>query len=111
VRYEVIIQPSAEGDMESAYQWIAERAPEEAVKWYNGVLDACLALETLPERCPKAPESKGFKREIRQLIYGKRHYAFRILFTVSGQTVQILHVRRGARQTLPPPRTTGGKDT
>lgn len=94
--------PSAEGELEEAYQWISERAPEAAVGWYNGALDACLTLETFPERSPLATESKTFEREIRQLIYGKGHHAYRILFDVSGRTVRILHIRHGARERLRP---------
>ena len=58
--YEVLIMPSAEAELEAAYLWIAERDPDAAVKWYNGVLDAFLTLETFPERCPLAPERDAF---------------------------------------------------
>lgn len=103
MKYEVLISASAEADLEQAYCWLSERAPEAAVKWYNGLVDAVLKLEKFPERCPLAPESRAFKREIRQLIYGKRQHAYRILFDVSGETVRILHVRHGAREHLKPP--------
>ena len=102
MKYKVLIMPSAEGELEEAYQWISERAPEAAVGWYNGALGACLTLETFPERSPLATESKTFEREIRQLIYGKGHHAYRILFDVSGRTVRILHIRHGARERLRP---------
>lgn len=102
MKYEVVIMPSAEGELEAAYLWIAEQAPEAAAGWYNGVLDAILTLETFPERCPLAPESRAFDHDIRQLIHGKRHYAYRILFDVAGRTVRILHIRHGARKRLTP---------
>ena len=102
MKYEVLITASAEADLEEAYGWLAEHAPEAAVKWYNGVLDAFLSLEALPKRCPIAPESKAFKREIRQLLHGKRQHVYRILFDVTGETVRILHVRHGARDHLKP---------
>ena len=103
MKYEVLIAPSAEADLEEAYGWLSEQAAEAAVKWYNGVLDAFLSLETFPERCPLAPESQAFEREIRQLLHVKRQHVYRILFDVSGETVRILHVRHGARQHLKPP--------
>lgn len=90
--------PSAEGELEDAYLWIAERAPVEAAAWYNRALAAFLTLETFPERCPIAPESGLFDHEIRQLIHGKRQYAYRILFDVVGKKVRILHIRHGARE-------------
>jgi plasmid stabilization system protein ParE len=100
VKYEVLITAAAEADMEQAYLWLSGRAPEAAVKWYNGVLDALLTLEKFPERCSLAPEGRTLKREIRQLIHGKRQHAYRILFDVSDETVRILHVRHGAREHL-----------
>lgn len=92
--------PSAEAELEAAYLWIAERNPEAAAKWYNGVLDAFLTLETLPERCPLGPERDAFDRDIRQLLHGTRRHAYRILFDVEGRMVRILHVRHGARAHL-----------
>lgn len=93
--------PSAEAELEAAYLWIAERNADAAVKWYNGILDAILTLETFPERCPLAPESDAFDHDIRQLLYGNRRHAYRILFDVSpGHTVRILHVRHSAREYL-----------
>ncbi|MBI1839852.1 MAG: type II toxin-antitoxin system RelE/ParE family toxin [Verrucomicrobia bacterium] len=66
--------------------------------WYKGALAAFLRLETFPERCPIAPESDSFDHDIRQLIYGKRQHAYRILFDVTGKKVRILHIRHGARE-------------
>ncbi|MCF7765078.1 MAG: type II toxin-antitoxin system RelE/ParE family toxin [Verrucomicrobia bacterium] len=103
MKHEVLITASAEADLEEAYCWLSERSEEAAVKWYNGVLDAFLTLETFPDRCPLARESRTFRRKIRQLIHGKRRHTYRILFDVSGQTVRILHVRHGAREQLKRP--------
>jgi plasmid stabilization system protein ParE len=94
--------PSAEAELEAAYLWLRERNPEAAAAWYNGALEAFCSLETFPERCPLAPESSDFGRAIRQLLYGKRQHAYRILFDVAGEKVRILHVRHGAREYLNP---------
>jgi len=94
--------PSAEAELEAAYLWLSERNPDAAVAWYNGALDGFCALEIFPERCPLAPESDAFDHEIRQLFYGRRQHAYRILFDVSGETVRILHVRHGAREHIEP---------
>ena len=40
--------------MEKAFRWIAERAPESAGKWFDGLEAAIQTLDTLPERCPLA---------------------------------------------------------
>ena len=79
MKYRVIIQPPAAAEMDEAYLWIAERAPDSATKWFNGLETAIYSLEDFPERCPLTEESKAFEVEIRQLIYGKRVDAYRIL--------------------------------
>ena len=94
--YEVFIQPGAEEDIEAAYCWLAEHSPDRAAQWYNGLVDAILGLERFPERCPLAPENVAFAREIRQLLSG----AYRILFTITGNAVHVLHVRHHARDYL-----------
>ena len=73
-----------------------------ATKWFNGLAAAICSLEDFPERCPLAEESKAFEVEIRQLVYGKRVGAYRILFTIVGDVVHVLHVRHGRRKRLRP---------
>jgi plasmid stabilization system protein ParE len=99
-RFRVIILPSAERDIGDAYEWIAERDQEAAIRWYNRLSDVIDSLESLLERCAIAPESNFFKTEIREIFHGRRQHRYRILFTVSGNTVYVLHVRHGARLRL-----------
>jgi plasmid stabilization system protein ParE len=100
VKYRVVIQPPAIAEMDDAYLWIAERAPDSATKWFNGREEAIYGLENFPQRCPLAEESKAFDVEIRQLVYGKRVGAYRILFTIVEDAVHVLHVRHGRRKRL-----------
>ena len=86
--------------MEAAFLWIAEQNPAAGVRWLAGLEAAVQSLSALPERCPLAPESDVFNEEIRQLIYGRRSGRYRVLFTVRGGTVRVLHVRHGARLPL-----------
>jgi hypothetical protein len=56
----------------------------------------------MPTRCPSAPESKRLRRDIRQLLYGKRPGVYRIIFRIEekakgGPLVRVLHIRHGAR--------------
>lgn len=95
--YRVEIDPQAVTEIETAFLWLRERAPAEAVEWFNSVHQAIASLQELPERCPLAPENDAFPEEIRQLLYGKRRGAYRILFTVTGDVVRVLRVRHGAR--------------
>jgi len=100
VRFRVLVEPPAIADLDRAFEWIAGRSPEAARRWVAGVLEAIDTLETNPERCGVAPESPVFPVEIRQLFFGRRAGRYRILFTIAGRTVHVLHVRHGARLTL-----------
>ena len=99
-RFEVIILPSAERNISDAYEWIAERDEDAAVRWYNRLMELILSLDVFPERAPLAPESKHLHRPIREIFHGRRQYKYRILFTVTENEVHVLHVRHGARLAL-----------
>ena len=73
-----------------------------ASRWFNGLQDAIDSLATLPNRCPIAPEGRNMKRELRQLLYGKKPHVYRIIYQVdkTKQMVKVFHIRHGARQPL-----------
>ncbi|MET0397443.1 MAG: type II toxin-antitoxin system RelE/ParE family toxin [Longimicrobiaceae bacterium] len=98
MRFSVLIQPPAEADAEAAYLYIQEHAPLAAEAWLDGLLAALETLSSMPERCARAPENDAFEEEIRQLLY-RSH---RILFTVQGDKVHILHIRHVAQDRLRP---------
>jgi plasmid stabilization system protein ParE len=104
MNYQVIILPEAEQEADAAFRWIAEAAPEAAVAWLQGLRAAIGTLSDYPRRCPLALENAFFAEEIRQLLYGRRRYVYRVLFEVRDeeQTVYILHVLHGARDYLRP---------
>jgi plasmid stabilization system protein ParE len=99
--YRVVLTDRAARDLDEAYQWYAERAPEAAVRWYNGFLDALDSLAGNPERCPLAAESRKLSVEIRQLLYGRQR-SYRALFLIREQTVVVLHIRHTARREATP---------
>jgi len=102
MRYRVEITAAALADAEEAFLWIYRDSPEKAMQWLNAALHAIGSLESYPGRCALAPENDAFEQEIRQLLYGKRSGVYRILFTISGDGVVILHIRHGARRWLKP---------
>ena len=95
-RYRVVITPFAGENIREAHEWIEAENPVYAAKWLSGIRDKILELETLPESHATAPESESFDCQIRQLLFG-RGTPWRILFTIEGSTVHVLHVRHGAR--------------
>lgn len=99
--YRVEVTRKAFSDAEEVYLWLAERSSlKAAAQWYSGLFNAIATLDTFPTRYPLAPESKDLGREIRQLLYGKRHAVYRVLFEIRGDTVFVLRVWHGARDWL-----------
>jgi plasmid stabilization system protein ParE len=81
--YRVKISRSAKADAEDAYEWKKEQYSEaHASRWFNGLVDAVNSLAEFPGRCPLAPESEELGIELRQLLYGKRSAAYRIVFGI-----------------------------
>ena len=99
-RWSVIVELPAQRDITEARLWLAEREPEAADRWFDDIYDTIGSLEISPERCPLAPESKALRTEIREVFHGRRQHKYRILFTVTGYEVHVLHVRHGARLAL-----------
>jgi len=102
VNYDVIIEPRAERDIDAIITWIAEENEHAAIQWYERVREALQSLGQFPERCPLAPESSMVPGEVRQLLHGKRRGMYRILFTIRGKKVHVLHIRHGARDWVDP---------
>ncbi len=99
-RWTVIIELPAQQDIADAYQWLSEREPVAADRWFEGIYDTIASLEAFPERCPLAPECKFINREIREIFHGRRQHRYRIPFTMAKHKVHILHIRHGARRAL-----------
>jgi plasmid stabilization system protein ParE len=99
--YRVVLTDRAARDLDEAYQWYAERAPEAAVRWYNGFPDALDGLADYPERCPRAAESRKLPVEVRQFLYGRQRI-YRALFLIRERTVVVLHIRHTARREANP---------
>ena len=100
--FRVEVTKTAEGEADEAYEWIAKYAPQAALRWYRGLLEAIHSLADNPERCSLAPEDEDFPEEIRNFLYGKRANKYRVIFTIRGATVYVLHILHAARKPLRP---------
>ncbi len=98
--FEVRLQLLAENDLDEAYLWAAKSAPETAGLWLARFQAALLTLAEQPERCGFAPEHKKLKRELRQLLFGRKPNVFRAVFLIDGNVVRIVRIRRGSRRQL-----------
>ncbi len=84
-----------------ATRWYAERSPDAAQRWHDGLARAIDTLADLPTRCPVSQhDSEASGCEVRILLYGKRHGVYRILFSIIGDTVWVLRIRHAKRDSL-----------
>jgi toxin ParE1/3/4 len=77
---------------------LSQHAGDAGIRWFLSLKDEIDSLATFPERCALAPENTKFPFEVRQLLYGRRPHRYRILFTIDGDTVNVLHIRQGRRK-------------
>jgi plasmid stabilization system protein ParE len=90
-RYAVVFEESAQADVRESYDWGRRIwGKSEAQQWVRQLRTAVLAqLAVAPKAFPLAPEDDEFSEEIRQMLVGR----YRILFTIKGRKVHVLHVR------------------
>lgn len=100
MQFQVIITPSAKADIFEINTWFLENYPDLSDKWLWGISEAITSLSKFPERCPVSSESEAFDVVVRQLLYGKKPYIYRILFSVQVEKVYILRVRSTRQQNL-----------
>jgi plasmid stabilization system protein ParE len=98
--YEVVIQPRALRDLEQSQAWAAKHAPMTARRWFNRFIDRLQTLSYHPQRCGLAAEAHKSKREIRQLLFGKRPNVYRALFVIEENRVRVFRVLRAQRRAL-----------
>jgi plasmid stabilization system protein ParE len=99
--FRVETSAQAESDASAILEWLlAQHAGETGLRWFFAMEDAIASLATVPERCPLAPETVRFPFEVRQLFYGRKPHVYRILFTIEGDIVNVLHIRHGRRRPL-----------
>lgn len=99
--YEIVFAPSAIEDLDEILSWLKHEAPEKLPEWYDAIKTHIQTLSHLPQRCPHAPENGLWGREeLRQLLFQKYPSKYRIIFTITSSSVQILNIRHGARRFL-----------
>ncbi|HEY2380826.1 MAG TPA: type II toxin-antitoxin system RelE/ParE family toxin [Terriglobia bacterium] len=90
-RYAVAFEESAQADVRESYDWGCRVwGKSEAQRWVRQLRSVVLKQQRVtPKGFPIAPESDEFPEEIREVIAGR----YRVLFTIIGHTVHVLHVR------------------
>lgn len=94
MKFTVKISDQADTDAQVIFDWIAERSPAGALKWYEAYQAAVVRLEVNAGQHPLAAESNWFPKEVRQMLFKTRKdLRYRILYSISESKVDVLHVR------------------
>lgn len=98
-KFEIVVSPEAERNIEEAFLWISERSDIAAERWYRELMEKLRTLESFAGRYSIAPETRLglLDIEVRQLLFGNGYWKYRVLFKIEGKRVLIAHVRHGAR--------------
>ena len=103
MKYQVQLTAKAERDVDQILHWFHEQhATAAGGRWLMQILSTIDTLEKHPERCGLAAEAEELGLELRELLFGKRHGKYRILFIVRKNVVSILHIRHTARDAVLP---------
>jgi plasmid stabilization system protein ParE len=102
MKYQISMARRAERDRDESFHWYCRHFSEAyAARWYAGLAEAIRSLAREPLRCGLARENDRFAFELRELLHGQsRRNRHRILFTVDGDTVYVLHIRHSAQDEL-----------
>ena len=100
MKHQVLLQRLAVQDLDEAYSWAAQHAPTSATRWLERIRRALQTLDTNPQRCPLARENAKVEFELREFHVGKRPNVFRAIFTIDGDNVRVLRIRRAQRRWL-----------
>ncbi len=88
-KYKIIVTETAEYEIDSCLDFIAEDSVQNAINWYNHLYEKIQTLDSIPERCPIADENPYFEFEIHCLLVK----GYRILYRIDMNTIVVIHVK------------------
>jgi plasmid stabilization system protein ParE len=101
MKRQLVIAERAHQDIErNAVWWARNHSLTQAIDWQDTVYRQIETIPKMPESYPLAPENSKFDEELRQKNVGLGGGGYRAVFTVRGDAVHILTIRRGAQQEL-----------
>lgn len=93
--FRVTVEVEAKNNLRVHYQNLRARSPgsDYPAEWYYGIRAAIRDLTTSAEQSGLAYEDRFFAETIRQRLYD----SYKILFTIRGDRVHVLHIRHQAQ--------------
>ena len=104
MKFRINVVRRANRDVDQILSWLAhhQKAPEAAVRWYRAFEAALSRLAKFGDQQPFAPENDLVDFELRHMTFKTpRGQLYRMLFTIIGDEVRVIHVR-GCGQDLVP---------
>jgi plasmid stabilization system protein ParE len=94
----VHLSQQARRDIEQAYLYISQDAPERAANWRSRLQTAIQSLKAFPHRHAVVFDDATAGRDVRQMTFG----VYLVLYSVEADRVDVLTVRHGARRPVEP---------
>lgn len=102
MEYRVVLTERFARHLQEMGDYIAADNPSRAVTWLEEVEAKVMKLDYFPESHPYARENDGHDAELRQLVFGRGRYKYRVIFTVRKDEVVVLDIRHASRDEHPP---------
>jgi plasmid stabilization system protein ParE len=97
MHFRVDYRGSAECDIKNAERMLAKIGKRSLERWRKRFVKIVEQLEEDPLRFPEAYEAEALDIHLREAVFGQRPHIYRLLYTVSGNTVNVLFVRHAAQ--------------
>lgn len=103
MRFTIEVSDQAHEDVQVIFDYIVERAPTGASRWYEAYQQALDRLEKEGDSYALAPESRHFPHEVRQILFKtRRGRNYRILYAIFDTRIVVLHVRGPGQEFVKP---------
>lgn len=99
ITYLVELTRRATRDLELLHGYVQAASSAQAAIWFTGLEAAIFSLDQNPARGTLS----GANKTCRQILYGRRPNAYRIVYSVNQKrrTVTVMYIRHGARAEIP----------
>ena len=104
MKFRINVVRRADRDVDQIMSWLAhhQKAPQAAVRWFRAFEAALSRLARFGDQQPFAPENELVDFELRHMAFKtRRGQLYRLLFTIIGDEVRVIHVRGFGQDIVP----------
>jgi plasmid stabilization system protein ParE len=101
VKYSLRTSRRADADIDRQVAYIHHRvSPLSAARWHDGLLRRIRELVQRPEVWPLAEEAVEIGLDLREMLYRRHRFVYRILYTIEGDIVRIHRIHSASQDRL-----------